>query len=176
MSEPDVEDFLAHYGVKGMKWGRRRPVDSSTGLIKNGGRTRQETRALNKANKEKFKKQDAAKAKAANTRRVKSIEKARADLKDFDNTKVGRERAAARENLRSVKKGYKADKAANGRVAARRKLNEARGKKLTADIKYSDTKTATIQKASEYKNGKEFATSLLVTSLAGVTVDWSKAS
>ena len=31
----DVEQFLAHFGVKGMKWGQRRPVGSD-GLVKGG--------------------------------------------------------------------------------------------------------------------------------------------
>lgn len=36
MSEVSEDYELVHFGVKGMKWGVRRPVDSATGLIKKG--------------------------------------------------------------------------------------------------------------------------------------------
>lgn len=42
----EVEDFLAHYGVKGMKWGVRRERDLSSG---GGKQTRAERRAARKA-------------------------------------------------------------------------------------------------------------------------------
>lgn len=36
MSKTSEDYELFHYGVKGMRWGVRRPVDSATGLIKKG--------------------------------------------------------------------------------------------------------------------------------------------
>lgn len=40
MSEVPEDYELAHYGVKGMKWGVRRPVDSATGLVSKGPPTK----------------------------------------------------------------------------------------------------------------------------------------
>ena len=36
MHDPDLEDFLAHYGVKGMKWGVRKSRDVSVGVKSSG--------------------------------------------------------------------------------------------------------------------------------------------
>jgi hypothetical protein len=48
----EVDNFLAHYGVKGMRWGHRKPDDSGGAAPKK--RSRKELRAVNKAGREKF--------------------------------------------------------------------------------------------------------------------------
>lgn len=54
----ELDDILVHFGVKGMHWGVRRPVDSSTGLVKGSvataiknGQTPRVSRAQKNANK-----------------------------------------------------------------------------------------------------------------------------
>ena len=45
---PPLEDALAHFGVKGMRWGQRKAQEST------GGGTRKATRAEKRAHQEKF--------------------------------------------------------------------------------------------------------------------------
>ena len=52
-TETDV--FLAHYGVKGMKWGvRRKSADDGASAAKPKRMSRKEARALNKEGRKKF--------------------------------------------------------------------------------------------------------------------------
>ena len=47
MNDDDIDSFLAHYGVKGMKWGRQKVRDSTSGQTP----SRKELRALDRKNR-----------------------------------------------------------------------------------------------------------------------------
>lgn len=100
--KPSLEDALAHFGVKGQKWGVRR------------ARNRQ----LNRASRQR----DRATAKrtraASLSRHNKSIDEARARLKS----------GQTKTELKTAKATFKTDKQAIGSREARKKLNKARDK------------------------------------------------
>lgn len=125
-----VDEYLAHFGVKGMKWGKHTksaPSSSSSAPKK----TRSELRSLNKA------------ARAENKVAAKADRQKAKD--EYDN-----EINTARNNLdkhaekyNDAKKQYKADKAVMGKVAAKKILKEH-------EEKFINTwNTATLQTTKE---------------------------
>ncbi|UGL63240.1 hypothetical protein SEA_TOKKI_11 [Arthrobacter phage Tokki] len=97
-----VDDYLEHYGVKGMRWGKRQSSSDSSG---SSGPSRKELRALDKQNRK------AARAEARK-KWDDDIETARNRVDDD-----ARKYNEAREK-------YKTDKKTIGKVAARAILQE----------------------------------------------------
>lgn len=124
MPTTDVDEFLAHYGVPGMKWGQRRAHAANM-------------RSLDKAEKRKDREKQA-----------KDVTAARAKLKS------GELKARTKE----AKAQYKADREVIGKVAARKVLQKTYDKNIKV-----------IEKANEYKNGKEVALSVAA-AVAGVAL------
>jgi hypothetical protein len=111
----EVDNYLEHYGVKGMRWGKRSASDDSSSS--SGSRpSRQELRELNK------------KAKIDN-----KVEKKAAKEKfnkEWDDEVLGaRDRLGKEgENLSAARKQYKADKKVIGRAAAKKVFKEHENK------------------------------------------------
>lgn len=118
MSEPLPEDvaFLAHYGVKGMKWGQRKQRKLTP-----DGRERatfRERRAMDKSTRERqIRDREAAAAK-----RDQDIKDARGRAKQN------------RAELKAAKKQFKSDRLVVGRVRAE-ELLEQNSKRAMNDIK-----------------------------------------
>lgn len=113
--EYDDEDSLAHAGVKGMKWGRRKAVEP--GSIDPRKAHRQELRSLNKVARAQKRDADAAAITAKRNSLVardKSILDARANL------------GASAKTVRAAKVQYKQDKQKIGSVAAKQILNKVK--------------------------------------------------
>lgn len=106
-----AEDFLAHFGVKGMKWGKHTSSSSSSGGDSSGGSTaptKKDLKALDKASKAA----DIAKRDA-------EIDKARSDY----NT-------SARKNYLDAKAQYKIDKVTIGKREAAKAFNAVKDKNI----------------------------------------------
>lgn len=99
----EVDNYLEHYGVKGMKWGKRSSSSSSSGS--KPGKSRKELRALDRTARKE------AKAKAKKDW-DDDIEKARNDLD------------GKAQKLQEAAKQYKTDKATIGKVAAKHALRD----------------------------------------------------
>jgi hypothetical protein len=123
----EVDDFLEHFGKKGMKWGKRSSSSSSSSPTK----TRGELRELNKV------------ARSENKAKAKS-DRAKEDKAHDDKVNKARDgfhKDAA--NLDKAQQKYKADKKVIGKVAAKRALKEA-------EDKYIDSfNTATLSTTKE---------------------------
>jgi hypothetical protein len=106
----DEEDFLQHYGKKGMKWGTR-----ST-----GGSSRQRNKNLNKISRAKSK-----------TERLKTVEKARVSV-----SKGGK----SYNQLKRAKQSHSANKAKLGSHEARKILRKAKEKHYNEAVIAQQTK------------------------------------
>lgn len=99
----EVDNYLEHYGVKGMRWGKR--SSSSSSSDSKPGKSRKELRSLDRANR-----------KAAKQKRKddwdNEINTARNDLE------------GKAEKLDKAQKEYKTNKAIMGKVAAKKILRE----------------------------------------------------
>lgn len=118
----EVDNYLEHYGVKGMRWGKR--SSSSSSSDSNPGKSRKELRALDRQNRK------AAKQKARD---------------DYDNEILKARNSVDKDAQRynEAKKQYKSDKTTMGKVAAREILREH-------EQKYVDSwNTATLQTTKE---------------------------
>jgi hypothetical protein len=108
-----VDNYLEHYGVKGMKWGKRSAGDSSTPTKSS---SRQELREINK------------KAKVE----IKAEKKAARDKfnKEWDDEVIGARERLGKEGqqLSDARKQYKADKKVIGKAAAKKVFKEHENK------------------------------------------------
>ena len=140
-TEEETEDFIAHFGVKGMKWGvTKGDSGSSSSSSSSGGsvKTRKELRGLDKASRKNDK-----------VARNASIDAARDRVK---NTASG--------ELKAAKAAYKAERMVIGKREARKALNKVR------DDQLKDYKLA-----NETKHGREFVTTLLIGAAASLVLD-----
>lgn len=131
----ETEDFLEHFGVKGMKWGKHTAATSSTGMT---------NRELNKASR-------------ANDKATAKSEAAEATAKNKADIIGARERVYGGENkakAKAAKEQYKKDKMEIGSREARKILN-AKRQPLLEDA----------YKSQEYLNGKELFKDLAITAL-----------
>lgn len=110
-------DELAHFGVKGMRWGHRKPQDTSGGGA--GSAPPKSNRQLNK----EFRKD-------ANAKRDAEIETARANYNQN-----------ARQRYLSAKAQYKQDKKTIGSAAARAKFNEVKQQNIDEHAVASQAKS-----------------------------------
>jgi hypothetical protein len=145
-----TDEFLAHFGVVGMKWGKHKAKSdsggsSSGGAAEKSGPTRRDLKTLDKASKK-------ADQQAHNAK----IDKARAE---YD--------ANARKNYLDAKAQYKIDKATIGKREATKAFNKVKDKNL-----------ADAEIANQAKYGKERTTALLVSAgsvvLSGVLAGLSE--
>lgn len=103
-----AEQELKHYGVPGMRWGKRKGPTSSSDAPGNSGPNRRDLKALDKQTK--------ARQKAE---RNEVIDKARAEYNDN-----------ARKNYLDAKAQYKTDKAIIGKRAAKEAFDKVKMKNM----------------------------------------------
>jgi molecular chaperone GrpE (heat shock protein) len=124
-----VDDYLEHFGVKGMKWGKHKSSSSSSSSAPK--KTRSELRALNKEAR--------AKGRAENKAEIKKLQ----DEHDAKVNKARDEVDAKAQKYNEAKKQYKIDKKEIGKVAAKQIL-----KKHENDF-VDSWNTATLQTTKE---------------------------
>lgn len=105
--KPDLAE-LAHFGVKGMRWGQRKAQDTSGSGGGNAASPPKSNRQMNKEFRSK-----------ENEKRNSEIDAARQ-----------RYNTSARDNYLNAKAQYKADKKTMGTAAARAKFNEVKNKNM----------------------------------------------
>lgn len=130
-----TDDFLAHHGVVGMKWGKHKAQSDSGGSSSGGasdktGPTRRDLKALDKASK-----------KADIAERNAQIDKARSDY----NTN-------ARKNYLDAKAQYKIDKQTIGKREAAKAFNKVKDKNMED-----------YYVAQQAKSGKEATVAIVAT-------------
>lgn len=141
----EVEDFLAHYGVKGVRWGTKRAApgggNTAGGLPKPGiGNTagglpsRKDLRGMNKPARARQRQEREEKAQANDS----AIKSARASRKDT---------ATA---IKQAKREYKSDKKMVGKVVAREMLDKKR-----------EPLDEIMKKSAELTRGEEAAVAVL---------------
>ena len=139
------EDYLAHYGVLGMKWGVRKKTESSGGV---GLRSVEEKKKIGEAvNAEAFKKEHAKAEKAAEKERKKH----ESELKKAAKAAA----AAAKKAASAAKRGAKAasekhavNKAKRAQEAAERARKKLENQKLR-DARKAETERKKKQKEAE---------------------------
>lgn len=136
MGDVQTDEFLAHYGVKGMKWGYRKPGTGEPS-------SRKAARAEKKERVAAYKQAKSDHNKATKAAFQKSVDDARASLDD----KEAQAYAAKRE--------YKAVKKAEGR----RSVEAFKAKQQW--VKAADELTKTEETARQLRDGKEMAVALL---------------
>lgn len=116
--QDSVDDFLAHYGVKGMRWGKRK-----ASALRRGHQ-------LNKASRRKDSAQRKADLKKATAERDSEIDGARA-----------RDGKPNRARYKAAKSQYKQDKVEIGRREAKKALHKVRDEIYDDMIKARESKS-----------------------------------
>lgn len=134
-TDTSVEEFLEHFGVPGMKWGRRKD-DSGGG---SGGKVGP-SRAEERVNKAKARVERVAAKQKASDDRDATILKARQDV------------AKTSSELRVAKVQYKVDKQTLGKTKAKEILGKAK------DVHMTNVYNANLSTAKELtdQSNKEF--------------------
>lgn len=146
ISDEDVDAFLAHYGVKGMRWGVRR--DPKTG-VRPIAKTLNEGR-IGRASKANVDRHNAR----VNNRKLNKASR-RADAKKHETeVETARERVRSGKSKRDVKQAkreYKQNKHEIGSREAKKILKKAR-----------DQRIKDLEDAQKFKNNKEVAAMLAI--------------
>jgi hypothetical protein len=124
-----VDDYLEHFGVKGMKWGKHKSSSSSSSSAPK--KTRSELRALNKEARAKGRAENKAALQKERDAHDAKVEKARNEVDGHA------------QKYNEAKKQYKIDKKEIGRVAAKQIL------KKHEDTFVDSWNTATLQTTRE---------------------------
>lgn len=138
----DADDFLEHFGKKGMKWGQRKAEGSGA----SGGSP--SNRSLNKASRANDRATAKSDAKKFNKEWDDEIDAARSRTKSGENKQA----------LKAAKVQYKADKLVVGSREAKKALNAVREQKST------DAAVAQLS-----KTGKETVVAT-ISAVAGIAV------
>jgi hypothetical protein len=151
----EVEDFLAHYGVKGMRWGVRRdpktgarPIavalnDSAFGRL---ARANNDRYNRNKTSRSRVRQAEARARAGYHTNRPKKNTRQR----QIDEARARVASGETKEKYKKAKSKYKNEKKTLGRAEARRNLRRAKDKKLR-DLVLSD----------QIRDGGEFTAALI---------------
>lgn len=114
------DTYLEHFGVKGMKWGKRKPDNAGPGPA---SKSRTELRELDRTARSEIRTKRAA--EASKKRATQDKETAQSDGKI---TAARAEKIKTKAALKEAKKQYKSDKGEIGKVAAREVLRTVRDK------------------------------------------------
>lgn len=137
MGDVQTDEFLAHYGVKGMRWGYRKPGTGEPS-------SRKAARAEKKERVAAYKQAKSDHKKAAKAAFQKSVDDARASIESKE-AKVDEARSA-----------YKAAKKAEGRRSVSAFKAKQEWSKAAMDL------DSTVETASQLRDGKEVARAILV--------------